>query len=252
MKKVKDSNHDYHAHKSISASGLKSIYKKSVYHYLNQKPFTSQSMNFGNAVHDVILEKKTKNIKVLPELNLRFKKDREERDIFMQKNIGDIILNQEEKKALDRVIKNFEEHDDARKLVNDLDEVENSYYGSIDGVDVRVRPDGVKYDSHIVDLKTTADGSPKAFRNQAYNLAYHLQACFYCEALGYDPRNFRYLTIENKYPYNIQIYSMSDNMIESGKYAWRSAFNLWKQYLKDGSMGGFIWDDVNDDGSLML
>ena len=45
---------------------------------------------------------------------------------------------------------------------------------------------------------------------------------------------------------------MSDNMIESGKYAWRSAFNLWKQYLKDGSMGGFIWDDVNDDGSLML
>lgn len=97
MKKVKDSNHDYHAHKSISASGLKSIYKKSVYHYLNQKPFTSQSMNFGNAVHDVILEKKTKNIKVLPELNLRFKKI-EKKEIFLCKNIGDIILNQEEKK----------------------------------------------------------------------------------------------------------------------------------------------------------
>ena len=107
MKKIKDSNHDYHAHKSISASGLKSIYKKSVYHYLNQKPFISQSMNFGNAVHDAILENSTKNIKVLPELNLRLKKDREERDIFMQKNIGNIILNQDEKKALDKVIKNF-------------------------------------------------------------------------------------------------------------------------------------------------
>lgn len=54
-------------------------------------------MNFGNAVHDVILEKKTKNIKVLPELNLRFKKI-EKKEIFLCKNIGDIILNQEEKK----------------------------------------------------------------------------------------------------------------------------------------------------------
>ena len=70
--------------------------------------------------------------------------------------------------------------------------------------------------------------------------------------MGYDPKNFRFLTIENKEPYNIQIYSMSDNMIEAGQFAWRSAFNLWKQYLKDGSMGGFIWDDVNDDGSLIL
>ena len=37
MKVIKDSNEQYHSHSSISASGLKTIYKKSVYHLLNQK-----------------------------------------------------------------------------------------------------------------------------------------------------------------------------------------------------------------------
>ena len=35
MKKIKDSNEEYHSHNSISASGLKTIYKKSINHYFN-------------------------------------------------------------------------------------------------------------------------------------------------------------------------------------------------------------------------
>ena len=41
MKKIKDSNEVYHSHTSISASGLKTIYKKSVFHYLNKEQFIS-------------------------------------------------------------------------------------------------------------------------------------------------------------------------------------------------------------------
>ena len=37
MKIIKDTNEVYHSHNSISASGLKEIYKKSVFHFLNRK-----------------------------------------------------------------------------------------------------------------------------------------------------------------------------------------------------------------------
>jgi hypothetical protein len=41
-------------------------------------------------------------------------------------------------------------------------------------------------------------------------------------------------------------------MIESGKIAWRCAFDKWKNYLKTGISKGFIWENFNDDGSLIL
>ena len=46
-----ESNEQYHSNTNISASGLKTIFKKSVYHYLNQKPFSSSSLELGSAIH---------------------------------------------------------------------------------------------------------------------------------------------------------------------------------------------------------
>ena len=75
MIKKQDTNQEYHSHDSISASGLKTIYKKSVFHYLNQEQFVSTpAMNFGSAVHSVLLEPEKKEILALPKnLNLRTK-----------------------------------------------------------------------------------------------------------------------------------------------------------------------------------
>ena len=51
MKKIQ-----YHSHNSISASGLKTIYKKSVYHLINQRFKETPAMALGTAVHAAILE----------------------------------------------------------------------------------------------------------------------------------------------------------------------------------------------------
>ena len=56
MKVQFDSNEKYHSSPGISASGLKAIHKKSVYHFLNQKPFESSAMALGTAVHCAMLE----------------------------------------------------------------------------------------------------------------------------------------------------------------------------------------------------
>jgi len=43
----------------------------------------------------------------------------------------------------------------AKSLVKRLTETEVSYYGTIDDIQVRVRPDGIKDNDYIIDIKTT-------------------------------------------------------------------------------------------------
>ena len=254
MIKKKDSNEVYHSHDSISASGLKTIYKKSVFHYLNKEQFISTpAMNFGSAVHSVLLEPEKKEILTLPKnLNLRTKKDREYKRQLTEDNKDKIIVSAEEKESLDQIIQNTMNNKLANKLLFTLDEIEHSYYGTYEDVPVRIRPDGIKKRRYIIDIKTCQDASPRAFRSSIYNYAYHLQACFYSEMLGFDPSSFRFIAIENKYPYDVAVYSLSDDLIEKGKLAWRIAFDSWKQYINNSEIKGFHWEDINEDGSHIL
>ena len=251
MKRIKDTNDEYHSHKSISASGLKTIYKKSVYHHLNSVFKMTDAMNFGSAVHSALLED-SNDIAVLPEFNARTKEGKKIKQDFFDNNKGKIIIKQEEQEAIEKIKKNFNGHSLAKSLVQRLSETEVSYYGTIDKVPVRVRPDGIKDNDYIIDIKTTSDASPRFFKSQVYNFAYHLQACFYSEALGYDPAKFRFITIENKYPYTVEVFAMSEDMIEYGRDAWRIAFNSWKEYLETNNVGSFYWEQFNKDGSLIL
>ena len=252
MKKIKDSNEEYHAHKSISASGLKTIHLQSVYHFLNQKFKFSPAMNFGSAVHEVLLEDNTNKIVTLPELNLRTKAGKEERDLILKENKDKIVISQDENENIRKILTNYRKHNLALKLLSSLNEREVSYYGEINSIPVRIRADGIKLNEYIIDIKTCQDASPKAFRSAIYRYAYHLQATFYCEGLGYDPRTFRFIAIENKYPFNIAVYTMSEDMIERGKEAWRLAFNKWKDYIEKNIISSYSWDDINNDGSLIL
>ena len=178
-------------------------------------------------------------IAVLPELKLskeykfpwNTKEGKKIKEDFLNDNIGKIIITQEEQQAIEKIQRNFNNHSLAKNLVKRLTESEVSYYGTIDDVQVRVRPDGLKKNDYIIDIKTSNDASPRSFRNSVYNFAYHLQACFYSEALGFDPAKFRFITIENKYPYTVEVFAMSEDMIEYGKNAWRTALANWKEYL---------------------
>ena len=253
MQKIKDSNQEYHSHNSISASGLKTIYKKSVFHHLNQKPFTSASMNFGSAVHSVLLEDSTDELATLPEdLNLKTIKGREAKEKFIKDNPDKIVITYKENNNIQKIIKNYRQNDLAMEILFSLTEKEISYYGKIDNIDCRIRPDGIKENDFVMDIKTCQDGSPGAFRKAIYYYSYHLQACFYSEALGFKPENFRFIAIENQHPFSVVVYSMSDDMIESGKLAWRTAFKQWKKYKQTGVATQYTWDNKNNDGSLIL
>lgn len=255
MKIKKDSNENYHSRPEISASGLKTIHKKSVYHFLNQRPFSSDSLALGTAVHEAILEpkefdKKYAIVDYIPRGEGYMKKRKEQQEDHKGKELlyisndkeqpGNIILN---------IKRQFMDNDLA--IFYTKGDIELSHYGMHNGVPVRVRPD-VKGDGWISDIKTCQDNSPRAFLRDIYNYGYHLQAAFYSDALGFDPKRFRFIAIETKHPFSVVVYGLSDEMIDKGRLAYQNALEEWNEYLQTGIANGYGTSEMAKDGSLIL
>lgn len=247
-----DTNAEYHSNDSISASGLKMIYKKSVQHYLTAKFTETPAMALGTAVHTIMLEGQKqfdKDYYLMPKYDGRTKKGKEikaehEKLAGDRKPIRDTDVD-----IISGIMSNFKKHPLAQKYCKGT--VELSHYGKLDGVPIRVRPD-VFGDDWIGDVKTCQDNSPTAFRRDLYKYAYHLQACFYSDVLGFDPANFRFITVETNYPYSVEVYALDDDMIQQGREAYNRALKDWKFYLTTGLAKGYTSAGIADDGALIL
>jgi len=248
---TKDTNAQYHGKgkEVISASGLKMIYKKSVEHYLNSPGITeTDAMRLGTAVHARILE---------PELNLRTKDGRAERDQFVERNKEKTVIKKDDMHTVECIYENFKHHHLAPDLVKG--KVEYSHYGVQDGLEIRCRPDVYNPETKVIaDVKTCQDNSPRAFKSDVYRYAYHLQAVFYCGALHqitgeyYSPLNFRFIAVETNPPYSCEVYALDEDMIESGFIALRKAWHEWRMYKETGISLGYQTENIAADGALIL
>ena len=70
--------------------------------------------------------------------------------------------------------------------------------------------------------------------------------------LGVPAENFRFIAVETNYPFSVEVYGLSEEMIEQGRRGWQRAFNDWKIYVETGIISGYIWANFSDDGSLIL
>ncbi len=251
MKIQFDSNEKYHSSPGISASGLKAIHKKSVYHFLNQKPFESSAMALGTAVHCAMLEPELyyKDFHVMPKIDRRTKAGKEQFEIEQKKSEGKKLVAFDDHQKITKILDNFRNHDLAQKYCKG--EIELSHYSKLEGLDVRVRPDCLnRVEGFISDVKTCQDNAPIAFRRDVYKYGYHLQAAFYMDICGVD--SFKFIAVETNYPFSVEVYTLSDEMIEQGRKAYKRAFDDWKIYCDTGIVSGYIWNEFGEDGSLIL
>lgn len=247
-------NNEYHSKSEVSASKLKKIFLKSVFHAINDKFTGSRFTDLGSAIHTLFLEGEKKfnsEFFVLPKLDLRYKKEKEKREKLLEKAGDRIILRDEDMETIIGIEKQFDKHKLAKKYCKGI--VELSHYGKFNGIPVRVRPDVIDIDNNwISDIKTCQDNSPVKFRHEIYSRAYHLQACFYSDCLGIPPENFRFIAIETKPPYSVEVYSLNDDQIELGRQAYKKALKDWRYYLITGTAKGYNAAGFNEDGSLIL
>ena len=98
--------------------------------------------------------------------------------------------------------------------------------GKLDAVNTR--------DKYIVDLKTTRDASPEVFKETVVNQKYHMQAAFYCDALGY--KDYYIYAIEKSKPHCICVYKMSKDMLKEGRLMYTQAIIDYKAYMHGGEL----------------
>ena len=251
MIKKQDTNDKYHSSAGISASGLKLIYKKSVYHYLKRKPFESAAMAFGSAVHAAILEPDTffDQYHIMPKIDRRTKEGKAAYAIEQKKAGDKLLLTPEDYDKIEAILDNYRNNDLAQKYCKGV--IELSHYTKHNNLDVRVRPDCLNVvEDYISDVKTCQDNAPVAFRRDIYKYGYHLQAAFYMDMLGIN--NFKFIAVETNYPFSIEVYTLSDEMLEAGRNAWKKAFSDYELYMTTGIVRDHIWNEFADDGSKIL
>jgi len=251
MKVTKDSNDIYHSHDSISASGLKTIHKKSVYHLINQQFKETPAMALGTAVHQAILEPHDFHdiYHVIEKIDKRTKAGKEEYQKQIDLAQGKIIIEDDIHEIIKSILGDFRQNDLAQKYCKG--EIELSHYTQYEGIDVRVRPDVINHVSDFIsDVKTCQDNSPQAFKRDVYNWGYHLQAAFYMDMCGIN--NFRFIACTTKYPYTVEVYTLDEKDIEFGRMAYKNAFRQWKKYLETGVVSRYDWHNIHEDGSYIL
>lgn len=251
MKIIKDSNDQYHSHNSISASGLKEIWKKSIYHFINRKFRESSAMKLGTAVHQALLEPEDFDdiYHIIDKIDKRTKAGKEEYNKQIELAQNKIVLESDIYYIINQIKKSFKENRLAQKYC--IGEKELSHYSKMDGIDVRVRPDCINRMSNFIsDVKTCQDNSPEGFKKDIYKWGYHLQAAFYMDVCGIE--NFKFIAVTTSFPFTVEVHTLDEKHIEFGRMAYKSALDQWKKYLLTNQPTSYHWYQFADDGSYLI
>lgn len=236
-------NAAYHASAGVSSSQLKKLLDRTPAH-LRHGPALEQteSMRLGTAVHTLVLEpqKFEREIVVLPELNLRKKADRQERDALLESSDGRTLVSAAQFERAQAMAFAVHDHPTASALIEDVIAESSIYWHATDDETgarqlQKVRPDAIcRGHNVLLDIKTCADASYTGFVRTVEKYAYHLSAAMYLEGVNqckpllaeaghfaYD--KFVFICVENTEPYLVAVYELSPKYLAIGKHLYRRA-----------------------------
>ena len=244
---VTDKNY-FQDHMYITNSRLKLFMDKCsrFFEYTNDNPLpVTKAMRFGSAFHMLVLEYKefSKHYAVEPDgidkrttlgknMALKFNDSLKGREAISYKDYS--------------LMQSMNTHLKANKhysLLEDCDEFEKIYLwknlnqsilckGKLDAINTKKK--------YIVDLKTTMNANPSVFSDTIIERKYHMQAAFYCDALGY--KDYYIYAIEKSKPHCMCVYKISKNMLSEGRKLYTEAISSFIEYNMDKSL-----TDYNDD-----
>ena len=224
----------YYSDTKFVTNSMLSLLNKSPQHLqrmLDGYKEDSPALNFGKAFHTVVLEpeKFDTDIAVFDGKTKRGKAW----DEFKEKNKGITIITNNEYNKILEMRKHLVTPTDSYELIeNSTHEVVNIW--SMLGVDCKGKVDcvySVNDRKILIDVKTTQDASPEAFRRSAYKYGYHRQAAFYMDGMGAD--EFWFAVIEKEAPYRTGLYRASDEFLNNGRKELSDLLDMYREYFID-------------------
>lgn len=251
------SNEDYHAAKEYISRSAIMDFCISPYNYWSKhlnpdRPMREPTpqMEFGTAFHAFILEPALfqEIYGVIPpkvllkdvgkELYTQFKSRTEEIE-----NTGKKIILHEDYQRLSVMRNNIFNEEGALELIKDA-RIEHSFFWK-DGQSelmVKARPD-ILHKNMIVDLKTAADASPRAFQRAMVDGGYHIQGAMIRDGVekleGNRIDNVINIVVETKYPYHVGIYIIDEEALNVGEKKYKQVLVDINRAIGNNEFTGF-------------
>lgn len=230
-------NGEYHAHPSISKSGLDRI-DLSPAHFIKSERKETQAFMKGTLIHCAILEPDFVDGRyfAMPEkVDARTKAGKALLAEYTAMADGKVLVSGDDMRMAVRIREEVQNHPTARVLF-DGGISEASAFSRLNGADVRCRPDYLN-GSVVIDLKSTECATPASFRRSVEKYRYFVQHPFYVDVLeskGVEISNFIFVAIEKSEPYGIGIFELDDEAIQCGRRAYLANLDTYKRCLDSG------------------
>lgn len=107
----------------------------------------------------------------------------------------------------------------------------------------RMRPDWLRDDDLIVDLKSCEDASPEGFARSVAKWRYDVQDAFYSDGFhavtGRKPKGFVFIAVEKKPPYAVGVYVLDAESKELGRAQYRQDLNKYAECRTNDNWPGY-------------
>lgn len=224
----------YHAHDSISNTGLKLMMRSPAhYKYSDVKDKSTRFKVAGSALHMACLEPDIfyDTYHLLRSSENRMSSEYKE----AKKEYGEeFVLVKPEIEKIEGMAKNLSNSKIYECIDNYNCDKELSGF-AIDpetGLMCRHRFDAI-IDGIAIDLKTTTDARKPAFSKKILDFGYHIQDAFYGDQYnwitGEKIKKFIFAAIETSAPYAVKIYELEQESIEAGRKKYRQALSEYAQ-----------------------
>jgi hypothetical protein len=185
----------------------------------------TDALRLGKAIHCAVLEPErfACDYVIAPDFgDCRKRENKIARDAWNKEHRDATVLRNAEGLATLGIIRSMVAH----PLVSSLfeggaPEVTVRWDDAATGIACKSRLDLYRQDlATVVDVKSTADASPDAFRRDMWSYGYHRQDAFYrsgLRALGAPIQHFVFVCVEKSAPHAVALYSIDADALERGE-----------------------------------
>jgi len=238
----------YHAHDSISNSGLKLVSRSPAhFKYRPDDKRDKRNLVLGKALHMAMLEPHSVEsiYKFTDAIDRRCKEYKE----YAKEKGGDFTLTESESWHVAGIRYSLWSNTETASLLSQLGQNELSGFSTDPetGATCRHRFDKLLNSGVAIDLKTTIDARPDAFSRAIYNYNYHVQAAFYADQhewiTGIELADFIFIVVESESPYACKMYRLDSESLQVGRDTYRRALDKYAECKASG-----IWTAYSNDG----
>ena len=231
------SNADYHAHDSISKSGLDLIARSPAHFRYQEKREPTRAMVIGSALHAAVLEPELFASQYMLLRNVSDRRASEYKQAVAVHG-ADFVLTGSEADYVAGMQETVRSHAYAGRVLSEPGRAELSVITTdpVTGIAVRCRFDWLTNAGLALDLKTTVDARADAFSRSVANYRYHVQAAFYSDVWSWETgetlHGFEFLAVEKSMPHALAVYRLDDEALAEGRRLYREALNLYADCLE--------------------